>query len=130
MTEGALVTAKVKLTPGVRAVTAENPGAVAVLHVTLSAVPREKSSATPMMLFAVTALVSTVTVPAAAAITKNPDAAEPHTAGEAELAHSVAVPIVLNVFVPVKALVAARVGTIEKLPLLNEHSILWAVESA
>jgi hypothetical protein len=55
-----------------------------VLQVTLSFVPSDESSMMRIWLLAVTAVVFTVTVVAAAAITTDPAGAELHTAGEAE----------------------------------------------
>lgn len=75
-------TAIVKLVPPVRA---ETVGICAVvLQVTPSFVPSEESKVTRIWLFAVTAVVSTTTLLAAAAMFTEPEAAEPHTAGDAE----------------------------------------------
>ena len=74
----------VKLVAAVLAVTT-GPMTVArlVLQVTPSLVPRELSGWMIIWLFAVTAVVLTTTEVVAAAMTKDPAAADPHTAGEA-----------------------------------------------
>jgi len=74
----------VKLLAAVRAVTLR-VAAVVVLQVTDSLVPRLLSSITKIWLLAVTAVVLTCTVVAAAATTTEPEGALPQTAGEAEL---------------------------------------------
>jgi hypothetical protein len=54
------------------------------LQVTLSFVPRDESSVSKIWLLAVNAVVSTTTEVVDAAITKEPAAAEPQTAGLAD----------------------------------------------
>ena len=81
-----------KLTPGVRAVTAKPPTRVAsvLLHVTPPIVS-ESSEVRVIRLLAVTAVVFTTTVVASRAITTAPAADDPQTAGDAALAQLVAV---------------------------------------
>src|SRR5215472_11345623 len=82
LTAGAAPVVITKLVAAVRAET--HSRLIVVLQVTPSLVPSESSFCSKMMLFAVTAVVFTVTVVAPAAITTLPAAAEPHTAGAAE----------------------------------------------
>lgn len=88
-----------KLVPAVRAVIAAGAAKNPVLHVTLNAVPRDWSSCTMISLLAVTAVVLTVTDVAVAATVNAPAEADPHTAGEAELAQFVPVATLLAVMV-------------------------------
>lgn len=82
----------VKLVPATRAVTTGLMIlATTVLQVTLNFVPREVSGCTIIWLFAVTAVVFTVTVVAVAAMVKDPADAEPQTAGDADDEQLVAV---------------------------------------
>jgi hypothetical protein len=62
-----------------------------VLQVTFSFDPKDESSVSKIWLLAVTAVVCTITEVVFAAITKEPAAAEPHTAGLAEDEQFVAV---------------------------------------
>lgn len=71
-----------KLVAAVLAVTAY-VRAIVVLHVTPNRVPRDESSWVRISLFAVTAVVFTVTAVAAAEITTAPAAATPQSAGVA-----------------------------------------------
>jgi hypothetical protein len=83
----------VKFVPAVRAVTFGTPRVSndCVLQVTPSFVPRLESSVSKIWLLAVTAVVSTTTEVAEAAITTDPAVAEPHTAGLADEEQFVAV---------------------------------------
>lgn len=82
---GATLVLMVKLVAAVRALTkyCAASEAVALLQVTLSFVPSDSSKVMLIWLFAVTAVLLTWTVVAAAAITTLPDDAELQTAGEA-----------------------------------------------
>jgi hypothetical protein len=83
----------VKFVPAARAVTFGTPRVSndCVLQVTPSFVPRLESSVSKIWLLAVTAVVSTTTEVAEAAITTDPAVAEPHTAGLADEEQFVAV---------------------------------------
>ncbi len=94
----------VKLVAAVRALMAGGLARIPVLQVTLSFVPSVSSSWIKIWLLAVTADVLTVTLVPDAAITNEPAAADPQTAGDAEEEQFVAVVIVAGgapVIVPV-----------------------------
>ena len=77
--------AMVKLVPATRAEITGGAARNPVLQVTPNFAPKLWSTCTIIWLFAVTAVVFTTTEVPAAAITTDPAAAEPQTAGEAAL---------------------------------------------
>lgn len=113
--------------PLVRAVIARPPIKVArvELHVTNNLVPSVSSAANVIWLLAVTAVVLTVTVVPAAAMTTLPAAAEPHTAGAALLLQLVAVPNVLEVR---PALLKLLTEPVTVMPVLNDKPDTCAVK--
>jgi hypothetical protein len=102
-----------KLVAAVRVLTLMSPAAVAVLQVTVSFVPRVSSRVRTITLLAVTEVVATVTVVAAAAMETEPLDADPHV--PAELAQFVSVswrsafmiPLLLQAEVPASTTPAA-----------------------